>query len=271
LSDEDYDNYDVVPDVQVNISNNISVWGYGEFQFLSIGMTSVTATNLGLSAMFHSDTQYLYNMVGAITKNISNFNQFDMFNRSVVYTKPLHLYADQYLHRSLRNLFETVPYANWIFSDAMWRLAPNVFNARQLTGDVAEYYFRNCSRAVRNVAQNDGSRETIFGLNVQAKSGITGHLRSSILSFMQNVKSDEYVFDEDSDYLAPLVILAMIENRSNVVTGSREDAPKVLQAFSECSVTWETILSNPTQVAERMIANDTRLADALLGIVDFEE
>lgn len=270
LSVDDYDTYEDEPDVHLNMSNNISVWGIQDIKFLSIGMTSVKATELGLTAMFHFDLQYLYNIVGAITKNIAVFNQFDMFKSEIVYPKTHDVYAGQYLKRSVRNLFETVPYKYWIFSDMLWRLAPNVFNHNMVNADSAEYFFRYCTRSFKNVAQNDGSRITIFGLNCQATSGITALLRSSVLSFLQNVKSDEFTFDEESDYLAPLVLMAMINDRTNVVTGERSDVQSLVAAFNEKSVVWDSVLSQPAKVAERMIANDRALADALLGLVDFE-
>lgn len=272
LTGEDYDLLGTErTQIGMHLSHNLVVWGYTDIQFVSIGLTSVECFNLGLTSVLHFDAEYLYNIVGCLTKNLVKFNDLDWYSTSDEVYKQVGLEdaARQFTNRPVNNLFETVPYKFWVFSKRLWRTMPSVFVSNMVVASTVEFYFRHCNDAWRFIPTDDASRGPIFGL-LNTHIGIIGVLRESLLTFLQNVKNHTEEFQDAADYIAPLVLLAMVERRTNKITGSNEDAARAIQIFEEEAVTWNTLLSNPDSTARRMFMNDTRLADALLGIVDID-
>lgn len=272
LTGEDYDLLGTQrAQIGIHLSANLVVWGYTDIQFVSIGLTSVECFELGLTSILHFDAYYLYNIIGTITKNLVHYNDLDWYSSADEFYTSIELVgATKYLQKPLPNLFTSDPYKYWIFSRRMWMHMPNLFHSVMVNERTAEYYFRHCNTSSKLVTTADASRKTIFGLD-STDSGIIGILYRSILSFLQAMRNESTEFYKRSEYLAPLILMSMVENRTNQITADNEAATAAIKMFSERAALWSNILSNPLQLAQRMLDNDQSLADSLLALVDMDD
>jgi hypothetical protein len=109
----------------------------------------------------------------------------------------------------LKQLFTSVPYHMWVFNYHVWEYAPNMIPQRCVTPAVVMYYFMYLQGVVPMLPRITGDvtmkRLGLNGAKV-LDDGIAGILSSSILRFVQMVKSPNDIQLTDDEIVAPAIM-----------------------------------------------------------------
>jgi hypothetical protein len=135
-SDSDL-NYKSAPPHIKKISHDITFWGYSNpNEFVTIAVDIADIIEEGLSI---KDFEYLYLVVGSVTKN------FAMFKEAAQHSMPkskgmlVRNFTSIY-NLDLATLMYTVPYVEWVYNKAIWEYAPECIPSNQIHAYSALYY-----------------------------------------------------------------------------------------------------------------------------------
>lgn len=194
-------------------SNAITKWGldYQCRDFVSVSVDMVQAEEWAVTACKMYELQYIYNLIGAMTKSLiqhrvlyrADDESYDDL-QSMVDNRQL--YSRLY-RMPLKQLFTTIPYHLWPFNYHVWEYCPNVLPQRLITPQVALYFFMY----LQSIRNNELS--VLGDLRMKRIGGILQMLTKSLLNMVQEVKTptnDRNV--DDIDLLAPAVLSRFIQN-----------------------------------------------------------
>lgn len=265
------------------LSINSTQWGTGmKPEFASISVGTEDSHDLGLLNLQANQLQYLYNLLGSMTKNLI-LHQRRYNNDSNSYTELHGSYSLYALHRKVARmpiplLFQQVPYPLWAFSEILWEMAPNVIPQRCVTPELALYYFMYLVPSVSIWPSIAGDvKLKRLGLGTYSGTGISGHLSDSLLNFIQMIKTPGDADLEVPEVLAPAVLQALmltskceiVDNGPNYLRTLGLDAQAFAQSLSNTAESDKlAALLMPTDaVAVRVLEEDRLYADTLLNAV----
>lgn len=266
LASEDYDLQEVQPDVILHPTLDVCAWGYGNVQFVTVGLDGSYVQKFGLTNLYSEGTDYLFNVIGAALKNIVREGHVFSLEDQLVTAEPS--VAD--IAVSPLMLFNKVPYSRWVFNSYVWKKAPNLLHPSSITPSTVTYYFRYLSGSFRNVRTTDGSYGSIYGFP-SAKSGILKVLCAALRNFLQRLRSGDFHLQTDEDYLIPLLLLSAVADPGNSVTTisiEKTDVDSSIDLFDEHALILGNLLSDVDQFAFRLLEGDPSLSADLLQFIE---
>jgi hypothetical protein len=129
--------YSGEPVHQIKDSHDIRFWGYTnpkEFVTIHIDIADIFEEQLSIK-----DYEYLYIIIGSVTKNFAMFKDIENFNMTVDRNIVTSMYQTVY-QLNLADLMFTVPYRQWIYNKAVWETAPEIIPPSSITPYSALYY-----------------------------------------------------------------------------------------------------------------------------------
>ena len=118
-------------------NNEITFWGYQhpkEYVTIAIEMADILEQGLAIK-----DYEYLYLIIGSVTKNFAIFKDVDSYSMAVDRNSITQNFQSIY-NLDLASLFYSVPYRNWVYCKAVWESCPEVLSASHITPYSALYY-----------------------------------------------------------------------------------------------------------------------------------
>ena len=260
-------------------------WGLNmKLDFVSISVSTVDAHELGLVNLQSNQVQYLYNMLGGLTKSLLRHQtKYDLGYSS---------YEDMHSTINLRAaynklgrmpipmLFQSIPYQLWPFNLYMWQHAPNALSQRCITPQVALYYFmflRETVSLANNVVGDIKAKR--FGFS-PSRDGILGHISDSLINFIQMIKTPGDTQLSVNEFLAPALLQSlMVSGKAELYTGAdyarrfSEDSLKFAQSLNVASLKGElsSLFMPPNAVALKLLSEDQRYANTLLSAITLPE
>lgn len=129
--------YSEAPPFIRKVSHDITFWGYkGQNEFVTIAVDIADIVEEGLSI---KDFEYLYLVVGSITKN------FAIFKEAAQHSIPRdkHTIVKNFTNiynLDLATLMYTIPYVEWVYNKQIWEFAPETIPSNQIHAYSALYY-----------------------------------------------------------------------------------------------------------------------------------
>lgn len=212
-------------------SNSLTKWGLNfncnDFVSISVDMTQGEEWGTNSSRLF--ELQYIYNLIGPMTKSLMRRQtQYETSDRDYEDAHSKRSLADFHseLYRMpLKQLFLQVPYHLWVFNYHIWEYAPNVLPQRTITAQAAIYFFMYLNSAVPKQPRRSGDvTMKRLGLmsddmgNALNDSGIVGILASSLISFIQRIRSSDGTDLSDLELLAPAVLRQFLDVGDTQIT-----------------------------------------------------
>jgi hypothetical protein len=216
------------------MSNHCTRWTYGSgsSDFVSVSIDQSQAHEWGLLNLQPYQLFHLYNVVGAMTKNvirrqssyIENSSYEDM--HSDLNLVDMH---DRYFAMPLKRLFTSVPISLWGFNKYIWAQAPQLLMMRLITPQLALYYFMYIANSIvpRSATHGIPFRKR---LGTVGTLGIVAHLSDSALNLVQLIKSPSDNEFSAKELLAPTVLTELISSGRPQISGFSR---KYRQEFSE--------------------------------------
>lgn len=118
------------------------LWGnslYTSSDFMTIDIPKTVMRDVGITTVNVREITWLYMFVGAFTKSFVNRSMYYNENNSGAFNETNTAKQDLY-HHTIPNLFKQFPYADWIYSDMMWKMAPNVLHPNSVDDKFAYFY-----------------------------------------------------------------------------------------------------------------------------------
>lgn len=214
-------------------SNQIFAWGFDSHakDFISITVSAVQADEWGMLSPRAYELQYLYNMIGPLTKSFLR-RQAEYKTRGFEYEE-IHSaisLRDRYsaLYRlPLKRLFTSVPFHLWVFNYHIWEHAPNLLSERLITPSAAVYYFMHLAGA----CQHEGYAVVDERIGYGGDSGVGGQLAASIVQLVQDIRTPNMSDTDEStarERLAPALIESFSRSRQ-----ARVEMSDTGQAFEQ--------------------------------------
>lgn len=202
-------------DVRHN-SNSLTKWGLDNDcnDFVSISIDMVQAADWHLEGMRANQLQYVYNMIGAMTKNF--------MRRQLQYLTVDKSYDDIHEVRSIRDwyvelyslpikqVFTSVPVHLWVFNYHIWEQAPNLIPMRTITPVVAMYYFMY----LHSSTQPNAPYVLKKRLGYTDDGGIADYLAASIMRMVQDIRTPGDRQVSTLERLAPAVMETFLRTGS---------------------------------------------------------
>jgi hypothetical protein len=272
-----------IESLQVNTTSiRSTVWGSGKDDrlFITIGISSVEAANLGLLHVQSNEINYLYRLIGIIFRSIFmhyTAGEVDQLKRKqdvVLDTdKSIYYYRDKYLNMPLTGIVR-YPYWTWRYNLAVWEDAPNLIPYIKVDPQLALYYFMFISQNVNPICRAEDGLSRILGTVSGETTGIAKVLTQSLMMFTQYLNNPaDYQF-ELIDLIAPNVLASLLySGKSKVVLNKqsyREDLRANTVALAEqltMNLTHEAlaqVLAPYIETTRSMIYEDQTLSTKLL-------
>jgi hypothetical protein len=198
-----------------SLSNKTVVWGSGHEsrKFISIGLSSIECSKLGLLHIQSSEINYLYRLVGIIFRSVFihySPSEVDDLKRGTqeVNTSSPFKYRDNYLTIPLSAIVR-FPYRYWKYNRNILKVAPNVVTHTNVDVNYALYYFMFLTEFSKPRATFDGMSR-LLGIVPGKSQGLLDVLLKSVMAFSQYLKSADSVQLELLDLLAANVIVSML-------------------------------------------------------------
>lgn len=206
----------------VHVSNFATRWSVtnGTTDFVSISVSLIQAHEWSLNGLQQYQLFYIYNVIGTMTKSVVRRQNSYLLSESY---SEIHAglnlvdVHNKYFMLPLKYLFTKVPNSLWCFNQQIWRKCPNLLMQRQITPQLALFYFMYIAEDLETHANKIG---TVFDqrLGYGNKTGICGQLDDSTYNLVQLIRSPgDHVFTA-SEMLAPIVLLELISRGSNRLT-----------------------------------------------------
>ena len=259
-------------------------WGQNmKLEFVSISLSLTQAHSMGLINLQSNQLQYIYNLIGGMTKSLVRHQSYYLVGTDTYEEAhaQLNLVAthSKISRMPLPQLFQTIPYPLWVFSEVLWGYAPNVLSQRIITSQAALYYFMYLTSIVHQGSAVVGDVTVKrLGLGLGNKRGIMGYLAQSLLSFVQLVKSPQDSTFTPLELIAPSVIQAVvatgkskIDARPSYVLDFAEGTKTLVQALQVHALEGDLgdLLMPPETVAYKLMHEDRRFSDRLVNALDF--
>jgi len=190
-------------DKVIRKSNFTFIWS----SFITVGVTALECSHLGITSFIPNDLRYLYTSVGLVCRSIFKWHtptEIFKYGRGDTpglrgsTTSPASLYKEV----SLSSIF-TQPVRAWKYNIEVWNTCPNLLNVAEFDADFAFYYF---AFLVNRVHVNNAVREI---LGFDCKSSIGKILLSSLIDFIQNLKTPKSSFTTE-DLIAPNLLSSIV-------------------------------------------------------------
>lgn len=208
-------------------SNSLTKWGFNMDcnNFVSISVDMVQGEDWGTNSSRANELEYIYNLIGPMTKSLMRRQtQYETSDRDYADAhekRSLHDWYSELYRMPLKQMFLQVPYHLWAFNYHIWEYAPNVIPQRTITPQVATYFFMYLNDSVAKEPKRSGDvTMKRLGLmkndmgNALNDSGIAGILASSLIAFIQRIRSSDGNDLSDLELLAPAV-LSQFLNQGN--------------------------------------------------------
>lgn len=271
-----------------NTSIRSTIWGSGKDsrRFLTIGITSVEAAQMGLIHVQSNEILYLYRMVGMIFRSIFMHctpGEIDDLKRGQVTPlfdddpSKVFVYKDRFLTIPLSGIVRH-PYSMWRFNREIWRLAPNCIPYSTVEPELALYYFMFISKDLQTIVPPYDGLRKILGTTAGTSQGISKILVQSLMSFSQYLRSSSDFQFELVDLIAANVLVALLYTSSNKIVVNRATCMKDLE---ENTVALATQLRSMSTIdlaqafapyddtAQALIDGDTRPVNALFSSISY--
>lgn len=277
--------YDLSYDIdslQVNTTSiRSTIWGSGkdDRKFITIGISSVEASNLGLIHVQQNEINYLYRLVGIIFRSIFMHYTAGAFDQLKRHTdvhptvKDPYYYKDKFLLMPLTGIVR-YPYWSWRYNLKIWQRSPNLIPYKEVTPEHMLYYFLFISEspAIKAVTSDDGQAR-ILGLN--DNTGIRATLVKSLMAFTQYLSNpSDYQF-ELLDLVAANVLASLLySGKSRIVlnrsTYHADLVSNTVALAEQLSKTLDhadlvQVLQPYTDVALSLIMGDKRLSNKIFS------
>jgi hypothetical protein len=119
------------------ITREVTMWGYAsanEYVTVNVDIGDIAADSLSIK-----DYEYLYLVVGSVTKNFAMFRDVANFSTDLDRNSIVSFYT-MYFNLDLASLFYTVPYRYWVFNRAIWENSPELLAPSSINAYSALYY-----------------------------------------------------------------------------------------------------------------------------------
>lgn len=263
-------------------SNSVTRWGINgkSDDFVSISVNMVLGAELGCAHPRANELEYIYNLIGPMTKSIvrrqNSYLTAERDYQELHEEKNLRdLHKDIY-RMPLKQLFMQVPIYLWVFNYHLWEYAPNVIPQRLITPSAALYFFMYLTNSVAIEAKRDGDvTMKRLGLNSDQlennnSSGIAGVLASSILSFVQMVKTPGDKQLSDIELLAPAVLQKFLQTGDTQIDTSHDYRMQMRISFAQLIADLQVrqndlgaLFLPAKKLAQRILKKDSNLRDTL--------
>lgn len=119
------------------VSHEITLWGYsGAREYCTI---SIDVSDLLTSGMTIKDYEYLYLVIGSVTKNFAIFRSVEDHSVAMDRNRVTSFYT-MYFNLDLASLFYNVPYKYWVYNKAVWESCPELLHPSSINAYSALYY-----------------------------------------------------------------------------------------------------------------------------------
>lgn len=222
--------YDLKYDIdslQVNTTSiRSTIWGSGNDprKFITIGISSVEASRLGLLHVQQNEINYLYRLVGIIFRSIFmhyTSGDIDQLKRGqdveLLEGKDVYWYKDNFLNMPLTGIVR-YPYSVWRYNLKIWQNAPNIIPYHTQNPQLSLYYFLFISQHVNPICRAEDGLSRVLGTVPGESSGIAKVLVQSLLAFTQYLNNpSDYQF-ELIDLVAANVLASLLySGKSKIV------------------------------------------------------
>jgi hypothetical protein len=211
--------YDSAPAHIRKVTHDITFWGYKDStEFVTIAVDIADIIEEGLSL---KDFEYLYLVVGSVTKN------FAMFKEAAQHSMPKN---KQLIVKNFTNIFNldlatlmyTVPYVEWVYCKQIWEFAPEVIPGNQIHPYSALYY---------SLFLSSKQLTAKYIANMHGCGHLLNELYKYYLQSQQQLISNqvgESSFSEEQDYIVSFIYPAAVYCIFHAmnVPGYREWKPK---------------------------------------------
>jgi hypothetical protein len=134
-----------VPRYILPMGTGVTFWGQTfrtSSDFMTIAVPHTVVRAMGIRTFNLRELNWLYHLVGALTKNFLFHNRFyvedEDYNHSTI--------TSTLTYAQLPSLFKHRPYDTWIYSHYAWRSMANVLNPRSVTEDFCQHYLKNLTQ-----------------------------------------------------------------------------------------------------------------------------
>lgn len=261
--------YDSVSQIPISVinkrSNSVVQFGSPKAQgaFLTIGLSQNECTKFGLSSLHTARLNYLYNVLGPLTKTFSRYpvRPTDYDDLSLVRLQSV-------VNKPLSSVLKAPP-PYWAFSKEVWEYAPNILTEQHITSKSVLNYFINI------IKPNSSSLLPSSILGMPPKKGdssVLGMLASSLVLLVQNLNAGVTNGSRMSELelIAPAVLYPFIttsELRSKRLPITQQVDSLLFEFFGKHEELAK-ILMPPERAAIRVYRQDPALRNELLNLLN---
>lgn len=239
--------FNSIDDIKIVVTNrrNNSVVQFGSIHeknaFVSIGLTFTECSELGVSNPHQAELNYLYNVIGPLTKSIIRWSS------SKVETDTYSV-----LHKPLSFVIENSPF-HWPYSKELWKYAPNILTTSDINDNVALNYF-DAIHYVKDVP-------------IYLVQPLIKILSSSIVLFVQNLEAQKLDYTE-LELVAGCALYGYLYGDNNLDTGTKNDL--LVSEFFDKIEEISKLLLPPRESASKIFFRETGLRKLLLNVINME-
>lgn len=239
-------------------------------QFLNVAINPIVCAHLGLRTLTWSRIQYLYYVVGMMTKSFVRRHQYYGSEASLEFYSfsdyNLEAVRQKYWAMKLPQLAATTPFKMWCFNRNILETAPHWLSTRHLSPELALYYVANVKAGpitLKNKTAGDLNQRLLFGPN-----GVVDMIGQSVMSFLQMVETPGDTQLETIDRIAPMMIDSLMSGKRIKLTAdymqrSADQAHNLVNLFQDRKDLLPELLTPPKDAAMKLFMRDRRLATKL--------
>jgi len=189
------------PPFVTRISQHVIYWGFQrEREYLTI---HVQTSDILEAALSIREYEYLYLVLGAITKNLVIFKEFEQHGQMLDRNSIPAFFTSIY-NLELASLFYQVPYRNWVYNKKVWEDCPEVLPVSSINPYSALYY---------SVFLSNKTLTTKLLSNMGAASHLLNELYKYYLASQKMLISNqvgENTIDEEHDFAVSFIYPASV-------------------------------------------------------------
>lgn len=237
--------------------------------FVTVGITMVKAAKWGLKALLPVRMQYLYNMMGVITKNIIRYHTNYMMCRDRPFFD--HTLAGE-VKIPFASMVERVPYSQWCFHHQVLDECPNILPTKCLTPEFVAYACSvlklGASTFMPHVADDVGWR-----LLSTDPDSVQQQLSKSVVNLLSLINAPgDYQFTLNDKLAISMVYTLITENRARFDPHADylDLAAALIDAMSRHVDEVSSLLTPPDDAARKLLTSDSALRRHLTDLL-YEE
>ncbi len=251
----------------------------GRPMWLNIGINPILAERWKLKTLYANDLQYVYNMIGMMTKSLTRRHKYyqadgdaqtyDYSTTNLVEATTTSSIIDMSLH---------VEYKYWCFNKMMWKMAPNLFSTKMMTPELALWYVMNVNTKASMITQRVPGDRRLNALGLAGDDGVVQQISRSLLSFIQSVNAPGDQQLSALDLIAPALIGSLVYSGTPKVEASRdyvrelnESCASLIRAFSSSADKLGQLLVPPDSAALKLLVGDKSLTKKLFALIDLKD